>query len=306
MKDKRRPQYYHWKSFFPATHRTFPRNNQRMTAAWNPDFAEQSPAFAPLRAAARELHGVAWPGCVDFNRLLAARGTPVTNAAGREIRFVGQTARAAAFDEGYEPRIFQRGEVQVRARNSHDLFNALVWLTFPRIKAALNERQHRALERQHANGAPNRGPAQDALTLLDEGGVIVVTSDATLGRLLADHAWKELFWRRRAEVEQGMRFYLLGHGLYAKMQRPFVGVTGRGTLCVVPADFLALPLASQLAELDARLAALIADPAREIAARELMAVPLLGIPGWCAGNAREDYYDNAAYFRPLPTREGRR
>ena len=283
--------------------------NQRMSEAWNPEFSGQSPAFAPLRAVARELHGPAWPGCDDFNRLLAARVSPIVNAAGLPLRFVAQAPRAAAFEDGYEPRIFLRGEVQFRAQEWHDVFNALVWLTFPRTKAALNERQYRALERQHADGARNRGPAQDALTLLDESGVIVATSDLALGELLANHAWQELFWQRRAEVAEHMQFYLLGHGLYAKMLQPFTGVTGRGMPCVVSADFMALPLAAQLEHLDTQVSARIGNPAREIAARELTPVPLLGIPGWCADNEQPRYYDNSAYFRPrpvLPSRAGRR
>lgn len=280
-----------------------------MSEAWNPDFFGQSPAFAPLQAVARGLRGLAWPGCDDFNRLLAARIPPVVNTSGMPLRFVAQAPRAAAFEDGYEPRIFLRGEVQFREHAWHDVFNALVWLTFPRIKAALNERQYRALERQRADGVRNRGPAQDALTLLDESGVLVATSDLALGELLANHAWKDLFWRRRAAVAEHMRFYLFGHGLYAKMLHPFIGVTGRGMLCLVPADFMALPLAGQLEHLDARVAARIGDPARELNVRELTPVPLLGIPGWCANNEQQRYYDNSAYFRPPPVvtnRAGRR
>jgi hypothetical protein len=27
-------------------------------------------------------------------------------------------------------------------------------------------------------------------------------------------------------------------------------------------------------------------------------LPILGVPGWCADNEREAFYDNADYFRP--------
>jgi hypothetical protein len=283
--------------------------NPRMAIAWNPDFAEHAAAFAPLRAAAHELHGPALPGCADFNRVLAARARPIVNAAGQALRFVEQLARPAVFADQYEPRIFLRGEVQFAARDTHDVFNALAWLTFPRIKGALNGRHYRELERRCGGGAHNRSPARDALTLFDESGVIVVTSDAALGRLLAGHAWKELFWTRREEVMKHMRFYLLGHGLYAKMLAPFVGVTGRGVLCEVPVEFMAQPLTRQLEELDARVAVRIGSEADALATRDFMPVPLLGIPGWCADSEAEGYYDNAAYFRPPPTAatpEGRR
>ena len=271
-----------------------------MPLPWHSDFAERAPAFAPLRAAARELRGPEWPTRDDFNRMLGERETPVLNASGQALRFVGQAVRQRAFEDKYEPRIFLRGEVQFRPGNWHDLFNALVWLAFPRAKAALNERQFHALARRRAEGARNRGPLQDALTLFDEGGVIVATSDLALHGLLASHAWKDLFWRRRAEVAVHVRFHLFGHALYEKMLQPFVGVTGRAIACEVAADFFALPPARQLNELDRQLAARFADAARAMAARELAAVPLLGIPGWCLDNAREEYYDNTAYFRPPP------
>ena len=114
-----------------------------MTIAWDPDFAEHAPAFAPVRAAARELRAPAWPGCADFNRLLEVRGVPLLNGCGLPLHFVGQAGRPQAFTDEYEPRIFLRGEVQLRAGDWHDFFNALAWLTFPRAKAALNERHYR-------------------------------------------------------------------------------------------------------------------------------------------------------------------
>jgi hypothetical protein len=271
-----------------------------MHDSWESEFAWHLPAFAPLLACAGELRGGSFPGCDELNRLLAGRDPPVLNASGRPLRFVAQAARQSAFEDKYEPRIFLRGEVQFRRANWHDLFNALVWLAFPHTKAALNARQFHALERQRAAGARNRGALQDALTLFDEGGVIVATSDLALYELLAGHAWKDLFWQRRAEVAAQMRFHLFGHALYEKMLQPFVGVTGRGIACPVAADFFALPPARQLHALDRQLAGRFADPALSLAARELAPVPLLGIPGWCTDNAREDYYDNTAYFRPGP------
>jgi hypothetical protein len=270
-----------------------------MTVQWNPEFAVDSPAFLPLRAAAVAVRASACSTCDDFNRVLAARKEPILNFAGHALKFIGQAPRSARFEDKYEPRIFLRGEVQLRAGDWHDVFNALMWLTFPRIKAALNACHYRALERRRARGTRNRGEAQDALTLFDESGVIVLTSDAALGDLLAVHAWKELFWQRRREVSRHMRFYVFGHGLHAKMLRPFTGVTGRGLICEVPAEFMTSPLERQLEHLDARLAARLAAPSSPLTKPELTPVPLLGVPGWCADNEREQYYDNTAHFRPL-------
>lgn len=269
-----------------------------MTISWNPDFAERAPMFEPLRAVARDLRMPYWPGCDDLNRMLASRDKAIVTAGGVPLRFVVQEPRPENFEDKYEPRIFLRGEVQFRACNWHDLFNALVWLAFPHAKAALNQRHCRELERQHASGAQNRGAAQDALTLFDEGGVIVASGDAELAALLSGLRWKELFWRRRTEILQSMRFYVFGHALYEKALQPFVGVTGRGMIVEVGADFFAQPLAAQLAALDGQLAQRIANAAQFRATRELAAVPILGVPGWCEDNACGEFYDNIDYFRP--------
>lgn len=254
--------------------------------------------FEPLRTAADGLRGPYWPGCGDLNRIIALRRTPIVTAGGWPLRFVEQQLRQTRFEDKYEPRIFLRGEVQFRPCNWHDLFNALTWLTFPEAKAALNQRHYHELERQRASDTKNRGPVQDALTLFDEGGVIVATSDSALAALLTGFEWKRLFWQRRAGVVQRMRFYLFGHALYEKALAPFAGVTGRGVIFAAEDSFIDLPPGTQLAELDARLAARIADTAQFSATRELAPVPILGIPGWCEDNAFEQYYDNIDYFRP--------
>ena len=269
-----------------------------MSKAWDPDFCARSPMFEPLRTAAGGLRGPNWPGCDDLNRIIALRRAPIVTAGGRPLRFVEQQVRQKRFEDKYEPRIFLRGEVQFRPCNWHDFFNALVWLTFPEAKAALNQRHYRELEGQRSSGAKNRGPAQDALTLFDEGGVIVAASDPALAALLTGFEWKRLFWHRRAGVVQGMRFYLFGHALYEKALAPFLGVTGRGVIFAAEDTFIDLPLGAQLTELDARLAARIGDTARFSATRELTPVPILGVPGWCEDNAREQYYNNIDYFRP--------
>jgi hypothetical protein len=51
-----------------------------------------------------------------------------------------------------------RGEVATRPDNRHDLFNALIWLAFPRSKAAINRRHHEALLAARGREATGRGP----------------------------------------------------------------------------------------------------------------------------------------------------
>ncbi len=271
-----------------------------MTVSWDPAFAAQAPFFAPLREAVRHLSAAAWPDCAVLNALAAAGA--LRNAGGRDIRFVPQVERQASFGEKYEPRIFLRGEVQMRANNWHDLFNALVWLAFPRAKAALNRRHYDALLAQQAAGRPNRGSQQDALTLFDEGGIVVACAEPELAALLRGHEWKALFWQQRDCLAGGMEFFIFGHALYEKALQPYAGVTGRGVIFDCDADFFRRPLAEQLAAIDDWLAGALNADGRFTATRELNAVPILGVPGWCAENARETYYDDSNYFRPLLAR----
>lgn len=265
---------------------------------WNTEYVQASPMFEPLRLHGGTVFETAWPGPDDFQRLLDRRDPPVRVASGWPLQIVRQGRKPATFEEKYEARIYLRGELQVRRDHWHDTFNVLVWLAFPQAKAALNARHYAALREQLAARTANRGPAQDALTLFDEGGVIVTSCDDELLGLLREWRWKELFWGNRARVSAGMRFHLFGHALYEKALRPFIGVTGRGILLKVAPELLAALPAAQLAALDSSVAEHILDPRHLIATRELAVIPILGVPGWCADNEREAYYNNTDYFRP--------
>jgi hypothetical protein len=261
--------------------------------------------FEPLRALGGALARPDWPARPALQNLLERNGNPVMTHNGLPLRLVPAGGRMKSFEERYEARIHLRGEMVFRERNWHDLLNVLAWLTFPRAKAALNARHYAALRAQIAAGAANRGPAQDALTLFDEGGVIVASCDDQLLRMLSEFRWKELFWHRRDEARSRMRFMLFGHALYEKALRPFVGITGRGILLKTEPALLVQPPGEQLAVLDSQLATYISESGNLTAPRELAVVPVLGVPGWCPGNEQESYYDNTDYFRPGRLREER-
>lgn len=266
------------------------------TPGWDPSFLERTAMFEPLRPMGLAFSNLSdWPTLDNCQRLLA--GKEITNAAGLPLRFVSQGPKSGKPEDKYEARIYLKGEVQVRRHNWHDLFNALVWLTFPKCKAALNRRHFLALEQMTSEGKQNRGPTQDALTLFDEGGVIVACSDSRYAQLLMDFKWKELFWINRDAVAAGMKFFLFGHAIYEKALQPFTGVTGRAVIFPVAADFFAAALEQQLQLLDEKLADYLASPQHFNRTAELAPIPILGIPGWNAENESESYYDNEAYFR---------
>jgi hypothetical protein len=254
--------------------------------------------FEPLRLMSAALNSTDWPRVDELQRLLENSNLRIVNSQGMSIRFVPQGARPALFEDRYEPRIYLKGEVQMRPRSWHDLLNALVWLTYPQSKAALNCRHFLAARESRQKKELNRGPVQDALTIFDEGGVIVASADPFLTQLLRGFQWKTLFWEHREEVASRMKFYLFGHAIYEKALQPFTGVTGKGVIFEVDRTFSGLSQEQQLEELDTRLSAYLSDSKSFSSTQELAPVPILGVPGWCPDNENEAYYENIHYFRP--------
>ncbi len=251
----------------------------------------KSTLFFPLHTAIARLGAEAFPTLDDLNALLSDRKPSVQS--GRALKFVLPGFRST-FEEQYEPRCYLAGEVETRVNNWHDLFNALVWLTFPKTKAVINARHYRALN--GADGRAGRGELRDTNTLLDESGVIVAYCDESLAELLRNFHWRELFWQHREQVKNSMSFYIFGHGLYEKAMQPYVGMTGHGLLIKVEQAFFSLPIDRQTEHLDDRMAMHLIEQGKNT--RELAPVPLLGMPGWTADNECSSYYDNTAYFRP--------
>jgi hypothetical protein len=269
----------------------------KVNQEWTPAALLQSPLLAPLHPVLKLLKSGEFPGLRDFNALLA-EGHPVIGVQlGHALRFVPQESGRMGFEAQYEPRCYLTGEVQTRPDNWHDLFNALVWLIFPKAKAAINSRHYQALTRPAETADSQRGRVRDMATLLDESGVIVVCANTGLSELLLSFQWKELFWQRREQVGSAMGFYIFGHGLYEKAMQPYVGMTGQGLLLHVEQEFFSWPLSVRLAYLDERVAGYLQDAAHCLSPRELHPVPLLGIPGWAAENDCAAYYDNTSYFR---------
>lgn len=278
-------------------------SRMKKSPEWNREALLYSPLFAPLHPLLANIRTEGLPTLQDCNTLLAAQPSPLTVQNGMALHFVAQASGKQAFEAQYEPRCYLSGEVQMRENSWHDLFNALVWLTFPKSKAILNARHYHALTNiTQSPTRSERGAVRDVSTLLDESGVIFVHADTPVGKelatLLRHFKWKELFWQRREQVRAAMGFYLFGHGLYEKALQPYVGMTGHGLLLAVEPAFFSWPLKQQLVFLDEQLADHLAVAEHCRNTRDLSPLPLLGVPGWTADNEDEAYYDNTEYFRP--------
>ena len=163
-------------------------------AAFDPRFFEKSRLFWPIAPAARAFAECTdWPDPAALTRALSPRARVALVAAAPRPRRQKTPADARPL---YDARIVLDRCVPTRERSWHDLLNALVWATFPRAKAALHERQLRALRARIVPGATRlpdtRSREHDALALIDEGGVVILESpDAPARAIVFGHALYE-------------------------------------------------------------------------------------------------------------------
>ena len=252
----------------------------------------RSPMFAPLQPLLGRLPADRWPSLAELDALAGG----VRNADGRQIRFVPAPQPGDPPTAPYELRIGASGEVPTRPDNWHDVFNALAWLTWPRAKARINAQHAAILGERGDEEARQRSPERDALTLFDEGGVVVAASDPSLLRLIADFRWKELFWTRREDAMAGMSCFVFGHGCWEQALEPYIGMVAKTVFVPVDALFHMLPIEVQLPRVDEALARHFESRARFTSPKAMAPMPILGVPGWYPGQD-EAFYDNAAYFR---------
>jgi hypothetical protein len=199
----------------------------------------------------------------------------------------------------YEAHIATTGCVPTRD-NLHDLFNGLVWLRFAQAKAALNRLHGQEIARLGA--ASPRGPVRDALTVFDENGAVFAGPDALWGALVAKD-WPRLFVDLRPLWAQA-RLLLFGHALLEKLQQPRKSMVAHVLRIPMPLDgfeSIGCPqVASEfIATVDAKLAQkLLSDPPGTRPGHKPFApLPVLGVPGWWAGNEDPAFYADAAVFR---------
>jgi hypothetical protein len=220
-------------------------------------------------------------------------------------------------DQAYEAYIYQTRRVPTRC-GAHDFFNGLMWLNWPRTKAALNQRQWQAIEAAGGVGH-TRGTTRDALTLLDENGGILLAHPA-IWEALRHRQWHTALVELRPLWAQAQLF-IIGHALLeqlllyprksltAHVWLPTPPVQDWAAQALVQAKPSAAPVGEQidLAQLDAVLAqALLQDDFGQGDGLEACApskpftpLPVMGTPGWCADNAHAAFYDDPQVFRVL-------
>ena len=199
------------------------------------------------------------------------------------IRFVPQAQLPQG--EAYEAFIARTRQVPTRD-GLHDFFNGLCWSRFALTKRKLNALQGEAIQAQGVQAT--RGPVRDALTLFDENAVLLQAPDV-LWQALVQRDWRRVFVDLR-DAWQDVWLVLFGHALLEKLVTPYASITGH----VWRIDDAVR--AHDEAALDAWLAQDLQS--EKLARKPFEPLPVMGLPGWCADNAKPSFYDNAQVFRP--------
>lgn len=210
--------------------------------------------------------------------------TALNQTALAPVRFIAQADLPAGV--AYEQHIFDTGGVPTR-EGLHDFFNGLCWMRFPLTKKKLNLLQAEQIARLGI--APVRGPARDALTVVDENAAFLQAPDA-LWDALAAKEWHRLFVELRPLWAQA-RLVLFGHALMEKLVSPRKPITAH--------VYRAQAATHSIADMDAWMAN--DCTADKLAAKPFAHLPVLGVPGWWAANEDPVFYDDASVFRPLKT-----
>lgn len=250
------------------------------------------PWLAPFRELAAEIiRNPDWR--TSLNERAAAVG--LKNHRGLPICFVPQSSLPQG--TAYEAFISATGCVPTRD-NLHDFFNALVWLTFPKIKIRLNALQAAEIERTAAEGKAERetvrGKVRDAATIFDENTALLVVRDAALMNLFRTHQWHELFVARRSTFFRDGDVWLFGHALMEKLVTPYKAITAHAWPLIGDEAFFSMEETERRAWLDDAVSSQLLGGLETSCFTPL---PMLGVPGWW--NGQDDaYYADTAVFRP--------
>ena len=227
---------------------------------------------------------------------------PALNNHPQTLRFVSQDALPEG--EAYESFIGATGNIPTRD-NLHDLFNGSIWLTFPKTKALLN--YYHMLEIAEQGIGASRGRVRDTITVFDENGAILVTTEPSIGEALVGFDWQGSLIKPRGQWDKPKQFdensqaavYIFGHALLEKLIQPRKALCAHSIVIDVTQEFFALSLSERICHLDQRVAdymdTLLSQP--DVTPRKLSPLPILGVPHFWADNANPNFYDDNQVFR---------
>ena len=258
---------------------------------WTIDFCAQTEAFGHLNQLFNFSSWTDFPSCELLNDILSNGAKTIS---GKAIEFFPQDESFDFAGRAYETVIYQTGQVPTRINSWHDTFGALIWCLFPKTKALLNSLHQQDIE---AFGQKERTKVRNAITLLDECGVILPFSNDAFVELLRDHQWQQALFERRDEWGKSIEAFNFGHANYEMLTQAYIGLTGKALFVEVDEGFFTLSLKEQYRILDELLFINISENHWLKDNKYLSPLPLLGVPGWWPENEQVNFYHNKQYFR---------
>jgi len=247
--------------------------------------ARRSPELSLATIRERLVHsGLAWPIAAGLEALGAGEGFPevadvdAALAPRAGVRFVeqaprGRRGRPRPLHDLYDAVIIERGEVPTRPGSLHDLMNALVFARFPRAKRAVHARQRRLVaarfDERGERAVPHRSKEQDAIAMIDEGGVALLCASAVVSEARAASEERGEDRLRELAREGAILGVVFGHALYEHVAAEGPRVWAKAIL-VEAAD----PRRTSLEAVDAALAELVEQAGPEDLVRDRGSVPL--------------------------------
>lgn len=250
---------------------------------WKSRISIEHPCWRGFRSLLDSLDNGAFPDPAHLSGLLP---DDLRSLGGQPVQFVPAVDIPGL---PYEKHIHETGQVSTREESWHDLFNALVWCRLPQLKATMNAVHYQHLEEESGG---RRGKQRDALTLLDESGVIVTGSHSGVLEALAARDWHQAFVGYREAWAEDIHVLVCGHAILEKFLDPYKALTAH-------ALYLHSDEPMAIAEIDELLAdallsgELLAEPG------DLSPLPLMGIPGWWPSGPQDGaFYADRGVFRP--------
>ena len=265
---------------------------------WRDDFYHLSDLYAPITPSFKQLNyeKMQWPKLNEYQSLIESHQPSIINENKKSIKFVNQTSEYLSFKDQYEPRIHLEGEVQTRLDNWHDFFQVLVWHSFPKTKLLLNTLHFQASSERLQKNNNQRTAIENFLTLFDECGVVVVSTETHLLDMIRNFQWQSLFWDNRSSFNQNIECFTFGHAMYEKALNPYIGMTANALLILVEDKFFKLNANEKTLGIDNLIVKKI-QTEKTLTPRILNPFPILGVPNWHNENSTLDFYLNDSYFR---------
>jgi hypothetical protein len=232
----------------------------------------------------------------------ATDNSALTSGRGQTLNFVAQDDLPEGM--AYESFIATTGGVPTR-ENLHDLFNGSIWLTFPQSKALLNRYQAQAIDEAGISGS--RGRVRDTITVFDENGAVLVTTEPAIGEALANFDWQNCLVQPRGLWDHPMQpnanakaaVYIFGHALLEQLIEPRKPLCAHTLILTVSPKFFSLSTPQRMAQLDQILAVKLAEILQDeaVTPRVFSPLPILGVPHYWPENANPSFYDDTFVFR---------